>query len=406
MPAKVRVYELAREMGLSNKEIIDLCNALGIGVKSHSSSIVEAQADRVRRKADREGLIKAPTEEPEEATPEAEAPKVVSTKKPPPKVADADDSAAAPSPAEPSRPAPEEPSRLVSSKPAADANRAHSSASPGDQAGRPHRPRPVEAPVACKPLPRPLLRRHPLLPRHPWLETPAPAPAPVETPAAAPEPAVAESAPAAAPVAAEASAPAKAESAAASRRCRPNNRSRPMQPPRPPRQAQHRPVPLRARPRPDRQVPAAAPSPVVAPSRFPLPPVLLGAVVASPSRPRPVAVATQSSRRRRPVAVAPAVVAEDSDPVRLEAEEREPVAPVGPLVVPVVPVVALPIVVALPVVVVRPTVVGPAARVVVVARWKSSRRWTCRPIRPKTPRCQTARWSSSALPPPRISAPG
>ncbi|HBV24726.1 MAG TPA: hypothetical protein DEB44_02210, partial [Acidimicrobiaceae bacterium] len=31
---------------------------MGIGVKSHSSSVQVAQADRVRRKAEREGLIR------------------------------------------------------------------------------------------------------------------------------------------------------------------------------------------------------------------------------------------------------------------------------------------------------------------------------------------------------------
>ncbi len=56
MAKKIRVYELARELGLTNKEALDLCIALGIGVKSHSSSIEDAQADRVRRKADAEGL--------------------------------------------------------------------------------------------------------------------------------------------------------------------------------------------------------------------------------------------------------------------------------------------------------------------------------------------------------------
>jgi translation initiation factor IF-2 len=56
LPAKIRVYELARELGLSNKEALDLCLSLGIGVKSHSSSIEDAQADRVRRKADADGL--------------------------------------------------------------------------------------------------------------------------------------------------------------------------------------------------------------------------------------------------------------------------------------------------------------------------------------------------------------
>ena len=56
--AKLRVYELAKELGLTNKECIDLCNALGYGVKSHSSSLDGAYADQVRRKAEREGLIR------------------------------------------------------------------------------------------------------------------------------------------------------------------------------------------------------------------------------------------------------------------------------------------------------------------------------------------------------------
>lgn len=87
MAAKIRVYELARELGLSNAETLELCDALGIGAKSHSSSIVDAQADRVRRKAEREGLIREV--QPEEEKPvEAEPVKknaAVSTKKPPPK---------------------------------------------------------------------------------------------------------------------------------------------------------------------------------------------------------------------------------------------------------------------------------------------------------------------------------
>ena len=56
MAGKIRVHELAKELGLTNKEALDLCIDLGIGVKSHSSSIEDAQADRVRRKAEREGL--------------------------------------------------------------------------------------------------------------------------------------------------------------------------------------------------------------------------------------------------------------------------------------------------------------------------------------------------------------
>ncbi len=70
MPKKIRVYELAHELGLTNKEALDLCLSLGMGVKSHSSSIEDAQADRARRKADREGL-RRPVQ-PEEPAPDEE----------------------------------------------------------------------------------------------------------------------------------------------------------------------------------------------------------------------------------------------------------------------------------------------------------------------------------------------
>ncbi|HTU36924.1 MAG TPA: translation initiation factor IF-2 [Acidimicrobiales bacterium] len=83
MPKKIRVYELAKELGLTNKEGLDLALSLGIGVKSHSSSIEDAQADRVRRKADAEGLRRpVQPEEPPPAKKAAKATKAVkSTKK-------------------------------------------------------------------------------------------------------------------------------------------------------------------------------------------------------------------------------------------------------------------------------------------------------------------------------------
>ncbi|MGC8465313.1 MAG: translation initiation factor IF-2 [Acidimicrobiales bacterium] len=68
MGKNIRVYELARELGLENKEALDLCLSLGIGVKSHSSSVEDAQADRARRKAEREHLGKY------SATPEPQQP--------------------------------------------------------------------------------------------------------------------------------------------------------------------------------------------------------------------------------------------------------------------------------------------------------------------------------------------
>ena len=57
MPAKkIRIAELAKELGLSNKEALDLSKSMGIDVRNVSSSMEDAQADRVRRKAEREGL--------------------------------------------------------------------------------------------------------------------------------------------------------------------------------------------------------------------------------------------------------------------------------------------------------------------------------------------------------------
>src|SRR5215470_15639030 len=71
---KIRVYELARELGVENAVVLDLANELKIGVKSHSSSIDDPSADRVRRLADAEGLRGEPiVDEPEPPKPEKRA---------------------------------------------------------------------------------------------------------------------------------------------------------------------------------------------------------------------------------------------------------------------------------------------------------------------------------------------
>ncbi len=70
---KIRVYQLARELGLTNKEGLDLCLAMGIGVTSNSSSIEHEQADRVRRKAERDGLKRSHLGQPQPPTPDSPA---------------------------------------------------------------------------------------------------------------------------------------------------------------------------------------------------------------------------------------------------------------------------------------------------------------------------------------------
>jgi formylglycine-generating enzyme required for sulfatase activity len=46
---KVRIYELSKELNLDNREMLDVCDQLNISVKSHSSTITEAEAARIRK---------------------------------------------------------------------------------------------------------------------------------------------------------------------------------------------------------------------------------------------------------------------------------------------------------------------------------------------------------------------
>ncbi len=67
MAKNIRVHELAKELGMTNAEAVELSVKLGVPVKSHSSSLNEAYADMVRRRAIREGLTRP--EQPEEPKP-------------------------------------------------------------------------------------------------------------------------------------------------------------------------------------------------------------------------------------------------------------------------------------------------------------------------------------------------
>ena len=49
---KVRIYELSRDLGLENKDVLEAADKLSIAVKSHSSSISDDEAAAIR------GLIK------------------------------------------------------------------------------------------------------------------------------------------------------------------------------------------------------------------------------------------------------------------------------------------------------------------------------------------------------------
>ena len=179
------MYELARELGLENKETVDLCNSLGIGVKSHSSSIVEPQADRVRRKAEREGLVREPKPDTGDgdgkAAAEAEAP---ATKKAAPAKKVVAKKAVAPKPKP--EPAEEQPAASDETSAPAAPTPPPASAPAATQAGR------ADAPMPRPPAVRPTKgvvkssgSEHPP-PRPKEDEPAAAAPAPPQPPAAAP----------------------------------------------------------------------------------------------------------------------------------------------------------------------------------------------------------------------------
>src|SRR5690242_11589309 len=171
---KIRVYELARELGVENAVVLDLANELKIGVKSHSSSIDDPSADRVRRLADSKGLRKEPVvEEPEPAPPPPPPPEKVPAvaKTPPPVPEPAEPEVAAPPPhrvvrstgglPEPTpltpRPAPREPA------PAPGERREEAPAAASDAPAPPAPPeaprspsgRPIPPPPGGRPIPPP-----------------------------------------------------------------------------------------------------------------------------------------------------------------------------------------------------------------------------------------------------------
>lgn len=51
---KVRIYELSRELNLDNKDLLAVCEQLNISVKSHSSTITDSEAERIRAAAEKQ----------------------------------------------------------------------------------------------------------------------------------------------------------------------------------------------------------------------------------------------------------------------------------------------------------------------------------------------------------------
>jgi translation initiation factor IF-2 len=50
---KIRIYDLSKELHLDNKDILEICDKLNIAVKSHSSTISESDAERIKLTAEK-----------------------------------------------------------------------------------------------------------------------------------------------------------------------------------------------------------------------------------------------------------------------------------------------------------------------------------------------------------------
>ena len=48
---KIKIHEIAKEVGLTSKEVIKIANGLGIGVTSHLSAVDESQAESIKKKS-------------------------------------------------------------------------------------------------------------------------------------------------------------------------------------------------------------------------------------------------------------------------------------------------------------------------------------------------------------------
>ena len=97
---KVRIYELSRDLGLENKDVLDAAEKLGVAAKSHSSSISDDEASRIRSliKTGSNGSPSKPAPAPAAAAPKA----ILSLKK-------AESAGAPPTAAKPALPPPARP---------------------------------------------------------------------------------------------------------------------------------------------------------------------------------------------------------------------------------------------------------------------------------------------------------
>ena len=67
--SKVRLYEIAKELGKESKEVVARAKELGLDVKSHSSSVEADAGERIKSSFTKAAAPQAPAEKPVAAQP-------------------------------------------------------------------------------------------------------------------------------------------------------------------------------------------------------------------------------------------------------------------------------------------------------------------------------------------------
>ncbi len=136
---KVRIYELSKDLGLENKDVLDAAEKLSISAKSHSSSISDSEAGKIRNLLGKGGSPSQPAASPAKPVP---GKSILSVKKAPtsPVVTAPVTPAKPQAPAPPAAGKPTQPSVKAVAPPARPAANTSAGSTPNKSATAPARP--------------------------------------------------------------------------------------------------------------------------------------------------------------------------------------------------------------------------------------------------------------------------
>jgi translation initiation factor IF-2 len=174
--SKVRIYELSKELNLDNRDILAICEQLNIAVKSHSSTITEAEAERIRSAAEKYAASHPATKAPP-ARQAAHSPSVDSKKKTPLNIQKKQQILEIRRPITRSASTSEQPPELRTPPTSPQSSAVQAPTAPAKPSGEPSRP-PARPAAASPTPPAPVASSEPLSPE-PLVEEPVVTPPPV-----------------------------------------------------------------------------------------------------------------------------------------------------------------------------------------------------------------------------------